>query len=157
MYIGYMGDVPFYASRAMLRTPTETTRSAGSRWSDHDLLLRKPVSQFVGPELETFSFSLILSSSYGLDPAKELRKLREMRDNGTVFPLIIGGRPLVQNYWRLESLSEGENYYTADGRLRQTKVSVRLKEYPDDNYEENTALERRGRVWNAVSLLIGGD
>lgn len=156
MYVGYMGDVPFYASEVLLRTPMETARSAASRWTDHELLLRKPVSQFVGPVLETFSFSLVLSSVNGLNPLKELGKLRAMRDNGTVFPLIIGGRPLVQNYWRLESLSEGENYYSADGRLLQTKVSVQLKEYSDDNYEENSAMESRGRILNAISTITGG-
>lgn len=157
MFIGYMGDVVFTASESMLRTPSNFQRSGGSRWEQHDLILAKPVAQFAGPALERVSFRIILSSAHGVNPSSELRKLRRMRDSGAVFPVIIGGRPLTQNYWRLDSLSEGTNYYDAYGHLIQSTADVSLVEYDDSNYmEELSRLDQYGAVYNIASTLMGG-
>ena len=69
MYIGYMGNVVFISSANYLLTPTKYSRSASGRWSEHELLMRKPVSQFGGPGLEKLSFDLILDAGHGIDPA----------------------------------------------------------------------------------------
>ena len=104
MYIGYMGDIVFSVSVWRMITPTNYERESTARWAEHDLLLRKPVSQFGGPGLEKLSFSIILDADHGVSPALQLKKLRKMRDTGAVFPLVIGGRPVTQNYWRLDSV-----------------------------------------------------
>lgn len=157
MYIGYMGDVVFVVSDDYLLTPSNLQRSASSRWAQHDLILSKPVSQFTGPGLEEISFDLQLIESMGVDPLKQLQTLRRMRDTGAVFPLIIGGRPVTQNYWRIDSLSEGSNFYSASGKLIQTKVNVKLVEYDDSNYvEELSMVDQYGTAFNVASSLLGG-
>ena len=80
-----------------------------------------------------------------------------MRDTGAVFPLIIGGRPVSQNYWRLDSLNENEQFYDPTGNLIQAKASVQLTEYDDSNYtEENSVINKYGTIFNAASTLLGG-
>lgn len=140
MYIGYMGDIVFVCSSMYLLTPSNYARESSGRWSEHDLLMRKPVSQFGGPGLEKLSFDILLDAGHGIDPDKQLQKLRKMRDLGTVFPLVIGGKPVSQSSWRLDSLKEGEHYFTATGELQQCKVSVQLTEYMDANDIEEGAL-----------------
>lgn len=147
MYIGYMGDIVFSTSFYRMLTPTDYSRSGSARWSEHELLMRKPVSQFGGPGLEKLSFAIILSMDSGIEPDEQLKKLREMRDTGAVFPLVIGGKPVTNSYWRLDSLQEGECYWTAEGALQQCKVSVSLTEYDDKNtVEENSITVRYGKV-----------
>jgi phage protein U len=105
------------------------------------------VSQFGGPGLEKVSFSIILSMDHGISPERQLKKLREMRDTGAVFPLVIGGKPVTNSYWRLDSLKEGECYWLGDGTLQQCKVAVELTEYDDKNtIEENSITVRYGKV-----------
>lgn len=157
MYIGYMGNIVFFASDSFLLTPSDVSRTGSARWADHDIVLKKPVSQFVGQGLEELSFKIQLISTHGISPSDQLKALRQMRDTGQVFPLIIGGKPVTQNYWRIEGLSEGDCYYNAYGTLTQCTVSVNLKEYDDSNYtEEKSIVEKYGRVYNVAASILGG-
>lgn len=156
MYIGYMGDVIFVVSSHYLLTPTNYQRSGEGRWAEHDLIHKKPVSQFTGPGLEKISFEIILDATYGVDPQTQLKTLRLMRDMGEVFPLIIGGKPVSQNYWRLDSLSEGDSYWSATGELIQIRAQVSLTEYDDSNVtEENSVINKYGTIFNGVSSILG--
>ena len=132
--IGYMGDVVFVASEYQLRTPADLSRSGSARWEEHKLHLRKPAGEFAGADLEQLSFKMTLYAANGVDPSEELKTLRSMRDNGEVFPLVLGGEPVSENFWRIESLSESENYYNGQGKLILSTVTVNLKEY--DNSTE---------------------
>lgn len=157
MYIGYMGDVVFVCASYYFITPAELKRSSEARWETHDLLLRKPVSQFKGVGLESLSFKLYLRKDHNIDIQDTMRTLRAMRDTGKVFPLIIGGRPVSQNYWRLNSISEEEMYFDPLGKLIQMSASVQLTEYDDSNYqEEYTKAQKYGERYNLASYLIGG-
>ena len=157
MYIGYMGDIVFVVSPDYMITPMYYERESAGRWTEHDLLMRKPVSQFGGPGLEKLSFSIILDAAHGIDVAEQLKKLRVMRDTGAVFPLIIGGKPVTQSYWRLDSIKEAGHYWTADGRLIQCTPALTLTEYDDSNYvEENSIVNKYGKGFNAASSILGG-
>lgn len=140
MYIGYMGDIVFAVSAEHMLTPSGYERESSARWAEHGLLLRKPVSQFGGPGLEKLNFSIILDVDHGVSPEGQLKKLRKMRDTGAVFPLVIGGRPVAQNYWRMDSLKEGDCYWTSDGQLQQCIVQLQLTEYEEGNRTEENAI-----------------
>ena len=142
MFIGYMGDIVFITSAEYLLTPSNYARESSGRWSEHALLMRKAVSQFGGPGLETLSFDILLDAGHGISPDNQLKKLRKMRDIGAVFPLVIGGTPVSQSSWRLDSLKESDHYFTATGELQQCRVAVQLTEYTDVNDIEEGILNR---------------
>lgn len=151
-----MGDIPFITSDKYLLTPSKIEQSISARWADHDLIGQKPVSQFVGPNLEELNFKIILSAEHGINPKEQIEKLKDLVNNGIVFPLIIGGSPVNKNYWRLESFSIGDSYYTATGHIFQTEIAIKLKEYDDSNYQEQSKLDTYGQIFNAVQILGGG-
>ncbi len=158
MFIGYMGDIVFVVSENYMITPTNYGRESSARWAEHNLLLRKPVSQFGGPGLEKLSFDIILDSDHGIGPEQQLKKLRKMRDTGAVFPLVIGGRPVTQNYWRLDSLKEGNCYWTPTGQLQQCIVSLQLTEYEEGSRTEaNAIVTNYGENNGAESPALGGN
>ena len=105
--------------------------------------MRKPVSQYGGPGLEKLSFSIILDAGHGIDVQEQLKKLRAMRDTGAVFPLILGGKPVTQSYWRMDSIKETEHYWATDGKLIQCRADIALAEYNDSNEVEETSLESK--------------
>lgn len=155
MYIGYMGDIVFLASSHYFLTPSNTERSTAGRWQDHELIYKKPVSEFLGADLQEMSFDLFLSKQYGIDPKKQYEELKTMCETGAVFPLILGGRPVSQNYWTLRSLSLSDVYYTPTGKMHTAKVSVKLKEYDDSNYtEEKTKVDLYGLIGNAITGIF---
>ena len=135
-YIGYFGDVVFSVNQNYMLTPSKFEREGGSRWNDHALILHKPTSQFVGSELEKIKFNIILDVSHGVDPEEQLKTLRNIRDNGFVLPLVINSTPVTNNYWRLDSLKENNNYYGKNGELIHTELELSLTEYDDSNTVE---------------------
>lgn len=155
MYIGYMGSVVFIVSSRYMLTPANVQQSASGRWQDHEIIYKKPSSEFLGPELQDMSFDIILASQYGINPKTEYEVLRNMCETGAVFPLIIGGRPVSHNYWTLRSVQLGETYYTPTGKLMWAKASVSLKEYDNSNYaEEKSKLNLYGPIANVLTAVF---
>lgn len=131
--IGTMGDVTFSVSRRRVRTFDDFTRDGGAALASHDVIGEKSDTEYTGLDSEEVSLTIQLRADDGVNPSTELKKLRKMRDKGKVFPVIIGGQPLSNNNWIIESLSENVGYWTRRGRIQSAKVSVKLKEYKTDS------------------------
>ena len=129
MLVGFMADILFIVSSHYSRTFDYDGRGSGGRWAQHDIIGDKPVLEFIGPDVEKISFTMQLRSDYGVSPAKELAKLRKMRDTGKYFPLVIGGKLITDNMWVIESLDESVSFWGKFGGIMSAKVSVTLKEY----------------------------
>lgn len=129
MLVGFLGQIPFLASESVLRTFDEYGRTASGRWHKHELIGQKPVLEYLGPDTEKITFKMLLRADKGVSPEKELERLRKLRDTGAVLPLILGGKPIGENFWFIESLDEGVKYWTRFGHVFTAEVSVTLQEY----------------------------
>lgn len=129
MLVGFMAGVPFMVSKAFVRTFDDYNRNSAGRWAKHELLGQKPVLEFIGPDTEKISFSMHLRTDQGIAPEMELNKLRKLRDKGKTFSLVIGGRPITQNLWVLESIGETVMHWGRAGSIIAIKVDVTLQEY----------------------------
>lgn len=129
MQVGSMGDIPFVVSYGKICTFSDYGRSGSGRWAKHDLIGRKPVMEFLGPDVEKISMKIQLRTDHGINPESELERLRKMRDTGTVFPFILGGAPVSNNYWMLEDIGENVSYWRAGGKILSVTVDITLTEY----------------------------
>ena len=129
MQVGSMGDIPFVVSYGKIRTLSDYGRSGSGRWAKHDLIGRKPVMEFLGPDVEKISMKIQLRTDHGINPESELERLRKMRDTGTVFPFILGGAPVSNSYWMLEDIGENVSYWRAGGKILSVTVDITLTEY----------------------------
>ena len=129
MQVGSMGDIPFVVSYGKIRTFSDYGRSGSGRWAKHDLIGRKPVMEFLGPDVEKVSMKIQLRTDHGINPESELERLRKMRDTGAVFPFIFGGAPVSDNYWLLEDIGENVSYWRAGGKILSVSVDMTLTEY----------------------------
>ena len=129
MQVGSMGDIPFVVSYGKIRTFSDYGRSGSGRWAKHDLIGRKPVMEFLGPDVEKVSMKIQLRTDHGINPESELGRLRKMRDTGAVFPFILGGAPVSDNYWLLEDIGENVSYWRAGGKILSVSVNITLTEY----------------------------
>ena len=129
MQVGSMGDIPFVVSYGKIRTFSDYGRSGSGRWAKHDLIGRKPVMEFLGPDVEKVSMKIQLRTDHGINPESELERLRKMRDTGAVFPFILGGAPVSDNYWVLEDIGENVSYWRAGGKILSVSVDITLTEY----------------------------
>jgi phage protein U len=127
--IGSFGDIVFEVSTKKTKTFKDFERSGSARWNDHEVIGKKPKSEFAGPNLEEISYTILFKAELGINPIKELAKLRSMRDTGKVASFIIGGKPISTNYWSVQQLSESYKVIDNKGNILEAEVNVDLKEY----------------------------
>lgn len=152
--VGTMGDVVFSVSSSRIRTFDDYKRVGSVKVSAHEIIGKKSVLEFTGLEPETITFSIQLRADRGVTVQKELTKLRNMRDAGKVFPLIIGGKPVSDNHWMITSLSEGVTFWTHRGGMISANVDVSLQEYVIDTQtstvNQSTTDSYKNRLSDAV-------
>ncbi|WP_339815082.1 phage tail protein [Paenibacillus sp. FSL R5-0928] len=90
--IGSLGPVVFVVSEGAIRTIDEFRRDTSGRWAQHDIIGKKPKKEWLGPGIDSVSFSVQLDARLGLNPRKELDRLTELERAGKALPLIIGRR-----------------------------------------------------------------
>ncbi|MEC2128128.1 phage tail protein [Brevibacillus centrosporus] len=127
--LGNLGPVVFVATQETLRTFQEFTRSSASRYADHEILGKKPKSQWIGPGLDTISFSMAFDALYGLNPRKELNQLVELERSGKALPLAIGGVGIGVYMWSITALEQKWDVIDNQGYVWKATANITLKEY----------------------------
>lgn len=124
-----MGSVVFVVNPKTIRTFNDLTRSSAGRWANHEVIGKKPLSQFLGPGLDTVSFTMRLDVRYGINPRKELDALVELERAGKAMPLIIGGKALGVGLWKITSLEQNWSSVDNRGNVLAATVNIALEEY----------------------------
>lgn len=132
MLVGFLNQTPFSVSASTIRTFNDYTRSGSGRWSKHDLIGQKPKLEFLGPDIEKISFKMQLRADQGISPQTELKRLRDIRDQGQVVSLVLGYKPVGGGFWVIESLDEAVKYWTKYGHIYCAEVTVTLQEYAEE-------------------------
>lgn len=127
--IGYFGDVIFETSDQRILTFSNFKYDSAGRWEKHNVISQKPVSEFVGPDLDTITFTINLNGSYGVKPRDQMELWNSMVNNGTVDVLVIGTKALGQDKWAVKSVSEAWNTVFNMGELYSGSIDVTLEEY----------------------------
>ena len=132
MIVGYLGDIPFLSSRYIVRTFDGYQKSASGRWATHDIIGKKPISEFLGPGQEEISFDMTLRTDLGVVPADEVKKLEKLRDTGEAVSLVIGTDVVGDTLWTVDSISSSVKRWGTLGMPASVTVNVTLKEYAED-------------------------
>lgn len=127
--IGTFGDVVFVASSEKIRTFDEFSRETAARWAIHEVHLRHPVPEYIGPGQDTINFTMYFDVRYGMNPRIELDRLLVMARSGTAATLTIGGSALGVSKWYIESVPQHYDYFDNRGKLLVGRAVVTLKEY----------------------------
>lgn len=128
MAIGTFGPLVFEVSSNKVFAP-KITRSAGSNWAMHDLVSGKAKSQYLGAALKSGSLDITLRAELGVRPRAMLETIAALAEGRNVYALVIGGRPLADNPFKIMDVSEtwGEMY--SGGELAAASVSIKFEEY----------------------------
>lgn len=128
MQVGSMGSVRFSVSSSKVKTFHDFRREGAPRMAMHERIGNKAVAEYVAPGTEEVTMEILLSASRGVSPQRELQTLRTMRDEGELFPVFIGGRPLSQNKWYIKDINENVQFWTMMGHIQSVTVSLTLAE-----------------------------
>ena len=127
--IGYLGELVFEVSDKKVLTFSDFTRSVGSNWTTHQLIDGKPHSEYIGGKLQSINFSVKFTAALGVRPRQMLQKLEKMAEGREVFPLVIGGRPVGKNQWKITAVSETWGAILNRGEIVSASVAITLEEY----------------------------
>lgn len=127
--IGFFGDIVFETSDERLLTFNDFKRDSSSRWAKHDVIGAKPSSEFIGPDLDTISFTINLNYSHGVSPIEEMNRWLRKERRGEVNVLVIGGAYAGVDKWRISSVSQIWGVVTNRGKVLSGKVDIQLEEY----------------------------
>lgn len=128
--IGSLGNAVFQVSTDRVFTFRNLARSGTVRLEEHNVIGRKPVLEYIGPGLDQISFSVRLDRFLGVDPEKELERIREAKDAAQELPLIVGGKYLGR--WIIAQADESHARHDGSGRLLVADVALTLREVSDN-------------------------
>lgn len=126
--LGSFGSIVFETSDKKILTYDEFERNNSNRYAKHNSLGVKPKTEYIGPELETISFSMVLRAALGIDVDNTLEELRRIRDTPEVNKLIVGGKLIGTNFI-IKSMSEKHDVVDNKGQTQKATVSIELEEY----------------------------
>lgn len=129
--IGSFGDVIFETSDKRILTYTGFRRDGSSRFADHEVIGRKPISEWIGPGNDNISFEIKLIRSLGVNPEKMIALFTKYNREGLVFPLVVGPRTVGVDKWRMGNLGESENFYGPSGEILSATLEITLVEYEE--------------------------
>ena len=129
MAIGSFGRRIFTTSDSRILTFRDFSYTTTPRFAEHEIIGRKPKKEYLGPGIDSASFSVTLRTDMGIDVEQELDAWREMAAIGEVERLVIGTKRLGSGKWCLVDMSEEWNIITNNGRVMSASFDVTLEEY----------------------------
>lgn len=127
--IGFFGDIIFETNDERILTFANFQRNSGGRWEKHDIIQRKPALEFIGPDLDRVSFTVILNGSYGVSPREEMVRWLVKERSGAAETLVIGNAALGMDKWVVRSVSQMWNVIMNEGKVLSGRVDIELEEY----------------------------
>jgi len=125
-FVGMIGNVVFMSSGISVRTFENLTRKTTAKFAEHEVIGGKPVSEFVGVELDSFNFDIVLYSGLGVEPLTEFENLKSICESGIPQRVFLHGKTVGK--FTIRDV-EGEEKYWVDGRPAVMGITLALKEF----------------------------
>ena len=125
-----MADVViFEVSEESILTLDEFKRKNSVRYADTDVMLKKPISQFLGEALDEISFKIVLKDYYGVDPRTEMNKLIYIQRDGEAVTFVLDGKGFGRYRWTIRSIDMEFAEIDGQGIYHSVTLNVTMKEY----------------------------
>ena len=130
MVIGSWGRaLVFSTSDEKILTFKRFSHAVSGVWTGHSRVGKKDRSEFIRPGLQTVSFQMVLDASLGVRPRDMLDLLSRAIENGEVNTMVLGGKKVGTNPWKIKSISETWDTILQQGELVKATVQVSMEEY----------------------------
>lgn len=128
--IGSWGSsLVFSTSDSRILTFSNFSRTVSATWSSHSRIGKKDRTEFIRPDLQAVTFSVTLDATLGVRPRTMLDNLASAIESGAVNPLVIGGKRVGNNLWKIKKASETWDVVLQQGQLVKAKVTLTMEEY----------------------------
>ena len=101
---------------------------AGAVWYEHERNKGKPLSEYGHPSLRKYTLEIQLVAAKKLKPQTYVNKIMKLCENGTVAPLVVGSRILLNKAY-IESLNYDMESLTYKGKAYVINATMVMSEY----------------------------
>jgi len=126
---GSWGRIIFTMSSFRIYSFSNMQRTVGYRHAEIPIMNGKPQSQFSGEELEEVSLELQFAAELGHNPRMEIDRLEAMARRGEAHYLVLGGRPVGRNPFKIVKWPQEWIRFRGTGRLAELKGTVQFREF----------------------------
>lgn len=128
--IGSWGNVLiFQTSDTRILTFDSFKRTVSSSWANHSRIGKKDRSEFVRADLQGVTFTMVFDATLGVRPRAMLDTLASAVESGQVNTLVLGGKRVSGNRFKINKTSEAWDVVLQQGQLVRAKVDVTMEEY----------------------------
>lgn len=129
MPIAVFGTKVFEVTQSKIYTFDEFQYSSNLNTEKQDATGKKPSTYNKGPGLDSFSITIMLDASLGVNPRREIDEWVAIKDAGIAYPFILGNRPWGQNKWLLVEVQVIAQVIDNAGNILKAEVSLKFDEY----------------------------
>ncbi len=116
--------VQFEVSDEKMMTFKNFVRSNKVRYAKHDVQCRKPVSQYIGPDLDQITYDIQLKASLGVDLRTEMNKLIALQRSGVLVAVMIGDSTMGMYRWVIKDLTNTVERFDNKGNMLEIDISI---------------------------------
>lgn len=128
--VGSWGNtLVFSTSDSRILTFNNFSRTVSATWVNHSRIGKKDRTEFVCPDLQEVTFTMIFDATLGVRPRAMMDSLDAAIESGVVNPMVIGGKRVGSYRWKIKKASEAWDVFLQQGQLVRAKVNVTMEEY----------------------------
>ena len=128
--IGNFGSqIRFKVSSNKILTFSDFSETISARWAKHSLQGKLPRSEFLGPELMTFTIKVDLDARYGVNPRKTRNKIKDCVRQGKKAYFVIGGHMVSKNKFKITQAQNEFEQIVGKGKITRITMNLTFEEY----------------------------
>lgn len=127
--LGSLGEIVFEVSDDKALTFRNFKASTGAKYQTHERIGGAPLLERVSENVDTLSFSIKISAFWGVDPAKEMKKIDEAKREGTLLRFLLGKNQIGAYRWVITKADYTAKQIDNKGNILSVDVSLSLSAY----------------------------
>lgn len=128
--IGSFGKlIVFETSDSRVLNFKDFQKTVSANWGKHERIGKKPLSEFLNPQLQGITFTVTLNAQHGVRPRKTLENIENAIESGRVESLVVGAGKVGKNKWKITQMSETWDTILSHGELMKATLNLTLEEY----------------------------
>lgn len=128
--IGHFGTtIIFTVNNNKVLTFSDLNRTVSGRWATHSAINKREKTEFIGPGLANMTMTIVLDAGLGVKPRSVIKSIETAINKGTAEHLVIGGKKISSNKYRITQMSEMWDIVTKDGELYKATANLTFEEY----------------------------
>lgn len=127
--IGYFGTRRFEVSSRSAIPLQNFQRAVAARFEKSDRIGLKAVTEYMGPGLDTVSFTIKLLAALGVSPRLELDDWAQLASGGQPAVLVVGGKALGVDMWVCTGATESWDTMDSGGGVLTAGIDLTFEEY----------------------------